>query len=210
MEARLSFKQWSALDAAYQRCCTTPSSQVAPFFSQLHHLLIAMNLASQEEDSYKELADIARHWLSTHYLADLPPRSEAGRLWKHWKRVHGEHIENHMSADFKEMFTPRIGYIYVLKMASWYKIGRSNHVLKRFPQIAVHLPLPTRLWMIFFSLDATENEARMHDYYAPFHTNGEWFALPDSEAARLYTAQPYLDSYWLVSLPNKLEENQNG
>lgn len=210
MEPILSFDQWSALDTAFQRCCTTATSQVGPLFSRLHHLLLSMHLASPEEDSHAEIADITRYWLSTHYVADLLPRPDARRLWTHWKQIHGEQLERYMSGDFRDSLTSRSGYIYVLKMGSWYKIGRAGHVLKRFPQITVRLPLPTRLWMIFFSEDMIENEARMHTYYAPFHTNGEWFALPDSEATRLYASQPYLDSYCFTPLPDQAGRNQNG
>ena len=194
MEPILTFEQWSTIDRAFWKC-QTDIQHSNEWVSRLYSILVEYNLASPESTDIPELSRIAKHWISTHYLSNLPPKNDARRLWHHWVKQYGPCAERLMPNDEKWhacCSEHRPGYVYILKMGDWYKIGRSKHPLKRFPQLSVKMPLPTRLWMLFFSDDMIVLENIFHELYRDNRTNGEWFALTDTQVRNLYQQQPFL------------------
>jgi len=179
------FKLWTPLEIKFFQ-----GQELQDRFSAVWHKLYDYKLASAEHNTYKEIAEVARYWLSTHYISDDSPRYDARRYWNLWKHTYGPRLEKVYSSGWHEECLERPGYIYVLKMDKWYKIGRTKNVMRRFPQIRVKMPRPTRLWSVFFVTNMYDEEKILHEYYAPFHTNGEWFELPYEVACSLHSNQP--------------------
>jgi len=189
---KLAFEQWRAIFKDWTPLRSGAREvDIQSQFSKLAHTMLTFSLISPEMDTYDELALAARYWLSTHYASDLHPRQDARRYWNLWKHAYGARLEKYMGADWFTDCCTRPGYIYVLKMGNWYKIGRTDDPMRRFPQISVKMPLPTRLWSLFYVEDMYEEEALLHEYYAPFRTNGEWFELPDKEVLYIHSWQPW-------------------
>jgi hypothetical protein len=187
----LTFNQWKTILIQWNdiECYYYPEPELGKRFSRLASSLQKFGLASPEHDSYGELASLAQYWLGTHYIIDLPPRQDARQYWNLWKHSYGTHLEKYYTSGFDNEWM-RPGYIYVLKMGDWYKIGRTDNIMRRFPQIHVKQPLPTYLWCLFYVMDMYEEEQLLHQYYAPLNTNGEWFKLSFNDACALHSLQP--------------------
>lgn len=75
------------------------------------------------------------------------------------------------------------GFVYVLRAegTSFYKIGKSIHPDKRHLQISPKMPFPCNfvtMWRCNFMSLA---EKLMHEDFARFRANGEWFEIPEKE-----------------------------
>lgn len=117
----------------------------------------------------------------------------------------------------------RSGYIYLAKMYAGdgyvYKIGRSKNPKDRVQVFNVEMPVDVEIINHFPVEDAPETESKLHDYFDPWHEEGEWFDPPANHIVMLKHATGFseegfefpeekelLDSYYreLQSLP--LEE----
>lgn len=72
----------------------------------------------------------------------------------------------------------RDGYIYVLQSGQHYKIGKAQNVDNRVAQISPKTPLPVSLIHSIESDDMTWVERWLHQRFANYRANGEWFNLP--------------------------------
>lgn len=76
--------------------------------------------------------------------------------------------------------TPPAGYVYViqdLEYSKLYKIGRSNNPARRLKEIRAILPGQSEIIAILKTEDAATLEWQLHQRYADYRKNGEWFAL---------------------------------
>lgn len=72
----------------------------------------------------------------------------------------------------------RPGYIYLLKSEiGMYKIGRTKHLNKRFPEFNTFLPFQVSLEHSFWAQDYVAAEKFLHWCFAEKRGRGEWFAL---------------------------------
>jgi hypothetical protein len=71
------------------------------------------------------------------------------------------------------------GYVYLLRSGTHYKIGKSKDVNRRLTQISPKTPLPVELVHTIPTDNMAWAEHTLHEQYASFRTNGEWFALPE-------------------------------
>lgn len=72
----------------------------------------------------------------------------------------------------------RDGYIYVLQSGQHYKIGKTQNVDNRVAQISPKTPLPVSHIHTIESDDMGWVERWLHQKFANYRTNGEWFSLP--------------------------------
>lgn len=73
------------------------------------------------------------------------------------------------------------GFIYLLEGVGtgWYKIGLTTKAPDhRVGQYSPKLPFETRIIHTFHADEPADAERDLHDAYAAFRTNGEWFTLP--------------------------------
>jgi len=75
--------------------------------------------------------------------------------------------------------TSCLGWVYLLKMNQYYKIGRTTgtNPKSRIQSISASLPCIPELIHLFQTSDAADAEARLHKRYSHYRTNGEWFQL---------------------------------
>lgn len=78
------------------------------------------------------------------------------------------------------MAIPKRGYVYLVQLGPYYKIGRSVNPESRVKAFtSVKMPYPINLIHTIESSDPTEAEAHLHHRFADLRMNGEWFRLPD-------------------------------
>jgi hypothetical protein len=76
---------------------------------------------------------------------------------------------------------PRGGYVYVLKSAYGYKVGRTKSMPNRMRAFGVKLPFLYTIPLCVWFDDHLEAEASYHRLFHDKHVNGEWFALQDTD-----------------------------
>lgn len=73
------------------------------------------------------------------------------------------------------------GYVYVLGAQGFYKIGRAKNVDNRMKQLAIQLPWQVELIRTIPCEGYVGAEKYLHDRFSDARSNGEWFALSDSD-----------------------------
>lgn len=76
---------------------------------------------------------------------------------------------------------PRGGYVYLLKSAYGYKVGRARSMPDRMRAFGVQLPFMYTIPLCAWFDDHYDAETRYHRLFADKHINGEWFDLGDPE-----------------------------
>ena len=84
---------------------------------------------------------------------------------------------------FIEKSKPRSGFVYLVREKSegQIKIGKAIDVNNRLKTFNVKLPFKIDLMYTFECVDYSEAEITLHEFFANKRTNGEWFALDDSD-----------------------------
>jgi hypothetical protein len=76
-----------------------------------------------------------------------------------------------------------MGYVYLIRMGRYYKIGMTNCVGRREYELNLQLPERTELIHVIATDDPAGIEAYWHNRFKDKNTNGEWFALDASDVA---------------------------
>ena len=72
--------------------------------------------------------------------------------------------------------------VYFIRADDHVKVGFSQNVHKRLRQLQTGSCLPLTVASQFNTKKWRENERALHDYLAPCHVIGEWFAIPTAVA----------------------------
>jgi len=174
-----TFETWMLLERLWRE------AQISGIYPQTELARTGIEIGAHWET--EDIDDEVLEWLYRGYVSTLPPRREAQIIWADWKHQHDNHL-----ARLRSLYRhpdDRPGYVYLLRMGCYFKIGRTIDPLLRFPQISVKMPQETRLWAVFWEPDMIETEALMHKFYHQYHTNGEWFELPFEEAIYIRRCQ---------------------
>ncbi len=70
-----------------------------------------------------------------------------------------------------------IGFVYLLKVAKYFKIGRSSSFERRSRELAIQLPEKAKTVHIIRTDDPVGIELYWHRRFEPKRKNGEWFEL---------------------------------
>ena len=76
-----------------------------------------------------------------------------------------------------------MGYVYLIKMGKYHKIGMTNSVGRREYELNLQLPERTELIHVIATDDPPGIEEYWHKRFAAKNTNGEWFALDAADIA---------------------------
>lgn len=87
----------------------------------------------------------------------------------------------------------RSGYIYLIKLLDYYKIGRSKNVSKRLTTMSVKLPFDLELLHAFPANDMYEAEFHLHLQFADKRGKGEWFRLNNLDVEYIASLVRYQD-----------------
>lgn len=71
------------------------------------------------------------------------------------------------------------GYVYLIKHDSDYKIGKASNLDRRIKQISPVMPKPLNCICAIKTNKPHSLEKKLHEKYAEYRLNGEWFSLPD-------------------------------
>lgn len=80
------------------------------------------------------------------------------------------------------------GYVYIIKLNGYYKIGRTINPEKRFGEYTKLMEQPETICCIYVK-NYKQVEKELHKMFSDKNTNGEWFILLDEE---LSTAIKYI------------------
>ena len=72
------------------------------------------------------------------------------------------------------------GYVYIMQMGKYYKIGISTNPKKRAKEFT-HLPEPIELIHTEKVCDYVSVEQQLHDIYSAKNKRGEWFSLDEQD-----------------------------
>jgi hypothetical protein len=75
------------------------------------------------------------------------------------------------------------GFVYLIQMGKFFKIGRTNDFLRRGREIALQLPEKAAMVHFFQTDDASGIEAYWHRRFAEKRREGEWFELTAKDVA---------------------------
>lgn len=78
---------------------------------------------------------------------------------------------------------PVTGVVYLIRMAEYYKIGRTNDVDRRTRELRIQLPVKEELVHTIETDDPSGIEAYWHKRFATRNANGEWFRLLADDVA---------------------------
>jgi hypothetical protein len=79
----------------------------------------------------------------------------------------------------------RAGFVYLIKMGDYYKIGRTKDWSNRKQAYGLHLPLPYEEIVIFPTNDMHAHERQLHQAFQDKRMNGEWFRLTEDDVAQI-------------------------
>lgn len=79
------------------------------------------------------------------------------------------------------------GYIYVIACGEYQKIGQSSNPMQRMFRMRTDNPYPLRMIAVLSTCDVYRAENYVHQRYAAFHYDGEWYRVPPDELAWLLT-----------------------
>ena len=108
---------------------------------------------------------------------------------KGWRPSHQEiQICSGEPKQAKRLRVVKPGYVYLLKCAEVYKIGRTRDLHRRFARMS--LPGKPRLIRITHHSDCGSVELELHRMFASSRIFGEWFSLSEKDvmAAKLFMA----------------------
>jgi len=77
--------------------------------------------------------------------------------------------------------SPRGGYVYVLKSAYGFKVGRTKNIPSRMRAFGVKLPFMYTIPFCVWFDDHIEAESSYHRRFSEKRINGEWFDLEDND-----------------------------
>lgn len=72
------------------------------------------------------------------------------------------------------------GYVYIIKVDSYYKIGRTSNPNNRFGEYTKLMKEPEVISLTFCN-NYKQVEKELHKMFSDRNTNGEWFTLTDEE-----------------------------
>lgn len=85
------------------------------------------------------------------------------------------------------------GFVYFLQAGPYTKIGKTKDVGRRIKELRIQLPFEAELiHVIYCESDLSLHERNLHNKWAEYRKNGEWFVLPTE----------YLDNHMGVSVWN--------
>jgi len=73
------------------------------------------------------------------------------------------------------------GYVYMIRMDKWHKIGKATNILKRTGELRITLPSKETLIHTIETDDPYGVENYWHRRFADRQTNGEWFLLTSDD-----------------------------
>jgi hypothetical protein len=76
-----------------------------------------------------------------------------------------------------------MGFVYLIKSARFYKIGKTNAAGRREREIALQLPEKATTVHVIRTDDPSGIEDYWHKRFAPNRQNGEWFELSAHDVA---------------------------
>lgn len=80
---------------------------------------------------------------------------------------------------------PRGGYVYVLKSAYGFKIGRTRSIPDRMRTFGVKLPFVYSIYLCAWFDDHIAAESAYHRQFANKRINGEWFDVSEHDIAQI-------------------------
>ena len=157
------------------------------------HALELGHLPTRAERRHKRLAD-PRFPSPTVYTRRFGDRNELIRQTRQFASTHSgyedlisilpESAEDADDSNVLDTAQPDgFGYVYLIQMQKWYKIGFTKDILRRRGEIRLVLPEKETLVHTIETDDPSGVEQYWHRRFSDRRTQGEWFQLSSADVA---------------------------
>ena len=93
-------------------------------------------------------------------------------------------------------------YVYLIGSSKfgWYKIGKSRRPSIRVSELGILLPFRVALFGLWSTCKGLTTERLMHEKYAEYAINGEWFGIPLQDVVKMLREGQPFDSLLVYSV----------
>ena len=91
-----------------------------------------------------------------------------------------EMLLNFLRSKYKNNEKPNKGYVYIIRINQYYKIGQTTNPEKRFGEYTKLMHEPETICCVYCD-NYIKIEKELHKMFSDKNTNGEWFILSDKE-----------------------------
>ncbi len=144
-----------------------------------------MRFQANKDSAFPSDKTFRQRWSKPELVAELREYCQSRAEYADVVRLCEEYIPRKQQEEPVAHATGEVtmGYVYLIKMGKYHKVGMTNSVGRREYELNLQLPERTELVHAISTDDPVGIEAYWHNRFKDKNTNGEWFALDAADIA---------------------------